>query len=53
MATPSLPGRGGTSGPIATLRESILTGLAIVIPALVTVYVLELVIGFLLRGTAP
>jgi uncharacterized membrane protein len=53
MATPSLPGREGTSGPIGTLRESILTGLAIVIPALVTVYVLELVIGFLLRGTAP
>lgn len=49
---PSVPDARGRGG-IATIRESVLTGLAIVVPGLITVYVLQLGIEFLLRGLAP
>lgn len=45
---PTMP-TGGTE----TLRESILTGVAIVIPGVITVYVFEFAVGFLLRGFTP
>ncbi|MFB6110575.1 MAG: DUF502 domain-containing protein [Halodesulfurarchaeum sp.] len=41
------------AGPLEAIRESILTGIAIVIPGIITLYVIEFAIHFLLSGLVP
>lgn len=53
MPSTTSRGSGSVADGIDAVARSLLTGLAILLPLLVTVYVLELVIGALLSGIAP